>query len=172
MEAAAMKKKFSIEGYIAAVLLFFLTILLSIQVFARFATGSTVTWTEEISRYMFVWSIYFGCILAAKEDRHIRVTIQLTFLPERLRGWIITLSDIVWVIFNAAIAYFGITYILSMFDFPLYSPTMGFNLVWIYTIVPIAYALMCLHVIVLVYKRIKNLLSRKKVDIVDSRLNV
>ncbi|MDR1932552.1 MAG: TRAP transporter small permease [Spirochaetales bacterium] len=166
------KKRFSIEGYLAACLLFSLTILLAVQIFMRFVLGTGLSWSEELSRYMFVWSIYFGCILAAKEDKHIRVTAQLMFLSERTKAWFVSISDIIWVAFNALVAYFGFTYILSMFEYPFYSQTMGFNLAWIYAVVPISYAMMCIHVVVLIYKRVKNLLTHKKVDIVDSRLNM
>jgi TRAP-type C4-dicarboxylate transport system permease small subunit len=166
------KKKFSIEGYIAAILLFTLTVLLAIQVFVRFVFGGGIAWSEELSRYMFVWSIYFGCIVAAKEDKHIRVTAQLMFLSERKKAWLISASDIIWIIFNGLLAYFGFTYILSMFEFPFYSQTMGFNLAWVYAIVPLAYFLMLVYVALLIVKRVRDLLKSRNVNIVDSRLNM
>jgi TRAP-type C4-dicarboxylate transport system permease small subunit len=149
-----------------------LTVLLAVQVFTRFVLRTGVSWSEELSRYMFVWSIYFGCILAAKEDKHIRVTAQLMFLSERKKAWLISISDIIWVIFNGLVAFFGLTYILSMFEYPFYSQTMGFNLVWMYAIVPLSYALMGIYVVILIYKRIRDLLKKEKVNIIDSRLNM
>jgi TRAP-type C4-dicarboxylate transport system permease small subunit len=162
--------RFQVEGYIAAVLLFLLTILLAIQVVVRFVFGGGLGWTEEFSRYMFVWSIYFGCILAAKEDKHIRVTAQFLALPKRVEAIIITIGDVVWVAFNGLVAFFSFNYVISMFKYPYTSPTMGFNLSWIYTIVPLAYGLMMIYVILLIYKRIQKLLRKEEIIITDSRL--
>lgn len=169
---AAEKRRFSLEGYIAAFLLFSLTVLLSIQIFARYILGTGVSWSEEMSRYLFVWSIYFGCTLAAREDKHIRVTAQLGLLPKKLRAWIVTLSDVVWIAFSAVVTFFGLIYVGSMFEYPFYSQTMGFNLAWVYAIVPLGYFLMTLHVIILVIRRIKRLVKRENVEIVDSRLTL
>ena len=166
------KAKFQLESYVAAILLLFLTVLLSIQVFVRYVLGGGLAWSEELSRYMFVWSIYFGCILAAREDKHIRVTAQFLLVPKRVEGIIITIADIVWVLFNGIVAFFSFRYIISMFSFPFISPTMKINLVWVYTIIPIAYTLMLVYVVILIYKRIKKLLKKEEITIIDSRLNV
>jgi TRAP-type C4-dicarboxylate transport system permease small subunit len=164
------KKKFSFESYIAALLLISLTVLLTLQVVARFGFNTGVSWSEELSRYFYVWAIYFGCVLATREDKHIRVTAQLDFLPKKLRAWIITLGDIVWIIFGGVVTYFGFQMVLSMFEYPFYSQTMGFNLMWIYAIVPLGYALMTVHVVRLVIRRIKKLMKKEDVEIADSRL--
>ena len=163
---------FQPETYIAVFLLLFLTILLSIQVFVRFVIGGGLAWTEELSRYVFVWSVYFGCVLAVKEDKHIRVTAQFLLLPKRAEKIVIIVSDIIWILFNGMVAFFSFHYVLSIFEFPFISQTMGFNLAWIYTIIPIAYTLMLVYVVLLLYKRIKKILKEGDIHIIDSRLNV
>jgi len=163
-------KRYSLEGYVAAALLVFLTLLLSLQVFARFVLGTGVSWSEELSRYFYVWSIYFGCILATKEDKHIRVTAQLDLLPERIKNWVISIGDIVWILFSGVVTYFGFQMAASMFEFPFYSQTMGFNLVWVYAIVPLGHGLMTIYVVLIVARRVKKLIRREKVEITDSRM--
>ncbi|MFA6505777.1 MAG: TRAP transporter small permease [Treponemataceae bacterium] len=169
---AQLKKLSDLEGVIAAILLILLTVLLSAQVFARYVLGTGVSWSEELSRYMYIWSIYFGCALATKEDKHIRVTAHLEFLPKRLKAWIVTLSDLTWIAFSGVVAYFGLQLVLSMAEYPFYSQTMGFNLMWVYAIVPIGYALMMIHVVILVVKRFKRIFKHEDIEIVDSRLTL
>lgn len=168
----AVKKKYSYESYIAALLLILLTILLSLQVVARYIFNTGVSWSEELSRYFYVWAIYFGCVLATREDKHIRVTAQLDLLPKKLRAWIITFGDLVWIVFGGVVTFFGFQMTLSMFEFPFFSQTMGFNLMWIYAIVPVGYALMTVHVVRLVVKRVRKIIKKEDVEITDSRLNV
>lgn len=162
----------SFEGYIAAALLVLLTLLLSFQVFTRFVLGTGISWSEELSRYIYIWSIYFGCSLATREDKHIRVTAQLEFLPKKLKAWVVTISDLLWIGFSGVVTYFGFQLVVSMIEFPFYSQTMGFNLLWVYAIVPLGYALMTLHVVLLVAKRIKHIVKREDIEISDSRLNL
>lgn len=168
----SLKKIFAFEEFLASILLVLLTVLLSVQVLIRFIFGTGVSWSEELSRYIYIWSIYFGCALATKEDKHIRVTAQLEFLPKKVKAWVVTISDLAWVAFNAVVAYFGLQMVLSMAEYPFNSQTMGFNLMWAYAIVPVGYALMMLHVAVLVVKRFARIFKHQDVEIADSRLNM
>jgi len=165
-------RSFQPEVYISAFLLLFLTILLCIQVFVRFAFAGGLAWTEELSRYAFVWAVYFGCILGVKENKHIRVTAQFLLMPKRVEQIILIIADIGWIAFNGIIAFFGFNFVVSFFDFPFISQTMGFNLAWVYTIVPLAYGLMLVYVVILVYKRIKSFIRKEDVQTIDSRMNL
>ena len=164
-----LKSHLSIEAYIAAFLLCVLAILLGLQVFFRFGLNKSITWSEEMARYVFVWTIYFGCILAAKEDKHIRVTAHFTLFPPKVQTWTITIADLLWIGFNLIMAYVAAKFVLSMLEFPFYSQTMGFNLFYIYAIVPLAYFLMAVRILQLMINRLKQ---HKQVHIKDSRLDL
>ena len=165
-------KYFQPESYIAAFLLLLLTVLLSIQVFVRFVFAGGLAWTEELSRYAFVWAIYFGCILGVKENKHIRVTAQFLLMPKRMEKITLIIADVVWIVFNGVIAFFGFNFVISFFRFPFISQTMGFNLAWVYAIVPLAYGLMLIYVVILVYKRIKNFIKNDDSKVVVSEMSV
>lgn len=55
-----------------------------INVVLRYAFNSGLTWSSELATYLFVWVIFLGAILAAKDDIHIKVDL----LTNRLsKGW-------------------------------------------------------------------------------------
>lgn len=58
---------------------------LFLQVAMRIAVGSSLAWTEELSRYSFLWAVYVGAALAVKRGGHVRITAQFMFLPTRWR---------------------------------------------------------------------------------------
>jgi TRAP-type C4-dicarboxylate transport system permease small subunit len=58
------------------------------QVLWRYAFNNSLVWTEEASRYLFVWMTFLGAALAVKEQSHIGVTAFVDSLPERLRSWL------------------------------------------------------------------------------------
>ena len=47
---------------------------LFLQVAMRIAVGSSLAWTEELSRYSFLWAVYVGAALAVKRGGHVRIT--------------------------------------------------------------------------------------------------
>lgn len=60
-------------------------VLVLLQVFQRYFTLFPVPWTEEMSRYLFVYLIFFGSALLIKEKGHITVDVVIERLPQRLQ---------------------------------------------------------------------------------------
>lgn len=63
----------NIEKILCVVLLAAMSILIVVQVFFRYALNNSLSWTEELSRYMFIWLIYIGISYGVKMDKHICV---------------------------------------------------------------------------------------------------
>ncbi len=135
------------EEWGAAILMTLVAGLLGSQVFMRFVLNQSVSWLEEVARFAFVWAIYFGFVVAAEKDRHIRVAIHIAALPVLWQKIILTLADVAWVVFNLIVIYHGILFVASMFQFPFISQTTGINLVWIQMIVPLGFALMTVRIV-------------------------
>ena len=156
-----------IEAYAAGFFLAVLVILLTVQILLRFIFGRTLSWSEEVSRFAFVWAVYFGFVLAAKENKHIRVTAQFKRLSPGMQVVLFTLADTVWSLFNFVMVFVSGKFTLSMIRYPYISQTTGLNLVWVFMIVPIGFAFMGLRVIQVMISRIKG-----RIAFSDSRLNV
>ena len=60
-----------VEEGILVVILGIMVILTFAQVVSRYVFNNSLTWTEELSRYLFVWMSWVGVSLAAKEGQHI-----------------------------------------------------------------------------------------------------
>src|SRR5215217_5315414 len=46
-----------------------------LQVLFRYVLGSSLTWSEELSRYVFVWIIFIGVSVATRRGEHILVDV-------------------------------------------------------------------------------------------------
>ena len=134
------------EQWAGAILLSIVVILLGFQVLARFGFGRSFSWLEEVSRFAFVWAVYFGFIVAAEADRHIRVALHLKLLPPKGRLMMLTLADTLWLAFNAVVIWRGYHFTVSMFEFPYISQTTGINLVWVQMIVPLGFVFISIRV--------------------------
>ncbi|MGN7871526.1 TRAP transporter small permease [Paracoccus sp. 22332] len=152
----ALLKERSVEEWLGVILMTIVLVLLSAQVIGRYILGWSFAWIEEVSRFAFVWSVYFGFILAAEKDRHIRVSVQLSMLSSRAQKIALTFADLIWLVFNAIVIWFGTIYIADMFSFPMVSQTTGINIAWIQLIVPLGFTLLSIRVIQVMIRRWKN----------------
>lgn len=141
------------EEWIAALLMTIVVALLGWQVFLRFVFGDTLSWLEETARFAFVWAVYFGFVIAAEKDRHIRVSLHIMMMPPLAQKIFMTLADLVWLFFNGIVIWYGTTFVASMFQFPYISQTTGINLVWIQMIVPLGFILMSLRILQVMVRR-------------------
>lgn len=57
--------------------------LVSMQVILRFLFDNPQAWAEEVGRYVFVWVIFLGAIVALARGTHIRVTVVTDHMVRR-----------------------------------------------------------------------------------------
>ena len=143
--------------------------LLTMQVFLRYVINKSVSWSEEVSRWFFIWIIYLGCILGARGDKHIRVTVQLNRLPLMAQKIVLTLGDIVWIGFSVAMGFLGLQMVREMFIYPIRSNTTGVNMFFVYAIIPVSFLMMAVWVVIIIVRRF---LSRENFQLGDSRLDI
>jgi TRAP-type C4-dicarboxylate transport system permease small subunit len=135
------------EKYFCAFIISVMVVCLGAQVFFRFFLDAALTWSEELSRFAFVWVIYLGASLAAHERIHIRVTAPQLFLPAQYRHYATLFADIIWVIFNLFFAYQGILQVKHMLRFTFTSPALQWNTGIIYSVIPLGFLLMSFRIV-------------------------
>lgn len=59
-----------------------MVILIFLQVFTRYVMGDAMSWTEEASRYIFIWLIFLSVGIAFVEKKHIAIDIIMDRLPK------------------------------------------------------------------------------------------
>jgi TRAP-type C4-dicarboxylate transport system permease small subunit len=59
--------------------------IVSIQVILRYALNSSLDWAEEVSRLLFVWSIFLAVPLGVKRGSHVGLSLLTSLLPPGLR---------------------------------------------------------------------------------------
>jgi len=156
-----MKKKISwfinhFEEVFCVIFMTLMVISLLLQVYFRYIVGKSLPWSEEISRYAFLFLVYFATILSARNKTHIRVTAQFKPLSPRLRKGIMLFSDLIWLIFNCVVIYKGIEVFISMGVNKQISPVLGWNMKYIFLIVPVSFMLMTLRMLQNYYKDYVN----------------
>jgi TRAP-type C4-dicarboxylate transport system permease small subunit len=143
------------EKILCSSFLALLVVCLGLQVFMRYVFKAGVTWAEELSRFAFIWTVYLGISLAAKQQQHVRVTAQYYLIPKSLRPYLWLLSDVVWIVFNVVFTVQGIGLVQHSLQYPEITPSLGWSAAYIYTIIPLGFMLMTLRIFQLYYRGLK-----------------
>jgi C4-dicarboxylate transporter DctQ subunit len=112
------------------------------QVIARYLFNTAITWTEELAGFSMVWAVYMGASLAVRERFHIRIMIGVVSLPRRLAIGVVILSDLCWMAFNVFMIWFGVEYLILLWERVYISPSLQIDQKWPQMIVAVGYTLM------------------------------
>ena len=125
-----------------------------VNVVARYALDSSLSWASELTIYLFLWSTFFGAAYCFKKDAHIAVDVFLAKAPPKVQKILTLITLVISAIYVGAIAYFGYQYVLLYIDLGEMSVDLDIPL-WIpYVVVPISFAF---SAVIIAYKIIEVL---------------
>lgn len=104
-----------------------------------------LAWTEELSRFLFVWMTYLAVPIAIKDRNMIRVTALFDHLSKRWQNALWVTSDILFFILGGGIFYFGVRHVNMLLHFPQTTAVLGFQYALVYLILPIGFGLILLR---------------------------
>ena len=105
----------NLEEYLLIISLVCNVLLVFLQVIMRTVFKNSLTWSEELSRYIFIWQIWLGASTALKYNEHIRVTLIYSFMKsEKLKAVIGLAADFIWFLFCAYMVLNGKELLVSM----------------------------------------------------------
>ena len=138
-----LQKYDKFEEHLLIGTLVFNVLLIFSQILMRTIFNYSLSWTEELSRYIFIWQTWLGTSIALKYKQHIRVEILVNFI---------------WISFSTFLLYAGILLCKSMIARNVLSSGMRIPLVFIYSCLPIS----SLIVLIRLINDTINLIKRKE----------
>jgi TRAP-type C4-dicarboxylate transport system permease small subunit len=93
------------EMTLCVALMSLMTVIMFIQVVARRVFSRSLSWSEELARYLFLWLIYLGISYGAKIRKHIKIEAFLAVFPKKARPFVTILGDILFLGFAVFIIY-------------------------------------------------------------------
>lgn len=135
------------EEYLCCGLLTAIITLLMAQVLYRYIGGKSIAWSEELSRFCFLYLVYLAASLATAKNLHIRVTAHLKLLPKKLQVLLLLTTDIIWLVFCIIVVWVGTEFLISMQTRPMISGAMMLDMRYVYFGVPFAFTLQGIRLI-------------------------
>ncbi len=143
--------------YVGIAFLVFLTAASFIQVISRYVFNNSLSWTEELARYAFIWANMLGAAIAVKHGHHASVDL----LPNKLHGK----KRAVQQLLVTALTTFGAGLLLveglkmtaSIYATGQLSAAVRLPMYLIYMSVPVGGFGMIIHCVTFLFEEIKNL---------------
>jgi TRAP-type transport system small permease protein len=90
-----------IEDWVALGFFWLLGLCVFYQFFTRYALNDSAAWTEEISRYLLIATVFIGLAAAVRHTRHIHVDFLYRLVPKPVGRALSTLIDLLRIAFFA-----------------------------------------------------------------------
>jgi TRAP-type C4-dicarboxylate transport system, small permease component len=127
--------------------LVFSVVLIFAQVVMRYIFGNSLSWSEELARYLFVWQIWLGVSYSARNMTHLRITLIKDKLSPKAQKILELAITAVWIAFGIFIAAKGITLVMKVAKFNQLSSALQLPMMYVHLAVPVGCGLMVIRLI-------------------------
>ncbi len=127
-------------GAAAALILLAIVMILAGQVFSRYVLSLSLSWPEEVSRYLFVWLVFVGGAAAVGSGQQLVVDSLTEFGPPGLQRAARIVSPIGALLGIGILLYTCIPLLVGPASRTA-SPASGIPLFWVYLAVPVGCAI-------------------------------
>ena len=146
------------------ILLISMTLVLGVQIIARYVFQNSLTWSEELVRYLFIWSAFLGVPYCINKGASLKVVQFIDYLPAKLKNIVLMIDRVLMVVFFAAIFVFGLLVVKNSFLNGQRSPALGLPMYIVYLSVVVGSGLAIIRVIEKIVLCLKNKDERIKSD--------
>ncbi|MPW25569.1 TRAP transporter small permease subunit [Alkalibaculum sp. M08DMB] len=124
-----------------------MVVLVFLQVVMRYVFQSSLSWSEELARYMFLWIIWLGASYATKKNAHISLDFVTSRLSLKLQKtvWIIKMA--IWIAFTIFLAYISFRLTYMIFERGQMSPALKIPMGYAYASIPVGVTMMLFRII-------------------------
>lgn len=122
-----------------------MVVLIAAQVYTRFFTSSSLTWSEELARYTMVYMVFLAAVIVARNKGHICIDDVARRLSEKGRTAVLCIASLLQIVFFAAVLWGA--YRLYPTASLRVSPAIGIPIPVVYLCVPLSCAMMLAYAV-------------------------
>jgi TRAP-type C4-dicarboxylate transport system permease small subunit len=134
------------EENLAALCMAALLTTLGLQVFTRYVLNDPFAWTEEASRYLYVYIVFLGASAAVSDRSQVAIGFIVAAMPRPVQ-WAISLGINFLILFLLGnLVWWGWVATVRQWTVPLM--VLDIPYAWVYGIIPLTAALMTIRTLV------------------------
>lgn len=128
--------------FVAALFLVAIVGLLLMGVTSRYVLSLPVVWIDEAAAICFLWLAMLGAVIAIDRNEHLRLTLFLQMMPERMRSFFSTLGPLLVAVFLLGMLWPAIDYAIE--ESYITAAALGIPMTWRVSALPVGIALMAM----------------------------
>lgn len=137
-------------------ILFAMSMLVGVQVFMRYVVHQSLPWSEEITRYMFIYLMYLGISYGVRKNRHIRISVFVDLFPVPVRKVLLLVSDILFLVFATLVVVKAREVAALIGRLGQRTAATDVPMSMVYAAVPIGYGLVALRLVQNIVHKFRN----------------
>jgi TRAP-type C4-dicarboxylate transport system permease small subunit len=141
-------------NWFLAMLMAGMVVIVSAQVWYRFILNDPLSWSEEASRYLFVWISFMGAAAGVRYQVHLGIDLMEKILPAGSYRIAVIIVNLIIQVFLLIIIYWGFK-ILGIIQFQE-SPSMHISMRYPYMAVPVGSIFMFINSVRITVSTIQN----------------
>ncbi len=123
------------EEIILIVILFLMTLVLGVQIVARYIFNNSLSWSEEFVRYMLIWSAFMSIPYSIKKGLSIRVDFFLNRMTYKCSDFIKKLSLYFMVFLFGILSLFTLEIVKNSLLSGQRSSAMGMPIIYLHLLI-------------------------------------
>lgn len=137
-----------LEEYFLVYILAISVLLIFIQVIMRYVFSNSLSWSEEVARYLFLWLSWVGASLAVREREHFRVEMLSNIIKGKARLYYEIFIILIWCTFCLFLAFHSWKNTMFLWELGQKTAALEIPMAFAYASVPVGCLLMSLRLII------------------------
>lgn len=137
----------SLEAFVLVLALALSTLLIFVQVIFRYVLNDSITWSEELARYIFIWMIWLGTSVSMKQKEHIRMDMLMNAVHGKGKLVLDLVSGIIMLAFCIFLVKYGWDLVASMMSRGNKSVALRLPMWIVYSSLPFSQLIVALRLI-------------------------
>lgn len=155
----------NLERTLLIILSAIMTSSIILQVFMRYVMNSSLSWSEELARYCFIWLVYIGISYGVRMQKHIKVDAILQFMKDKQKIILGIIANLIFLVFSILIILYGNQIVQQFLGWGQTSPALKIPMGLVYAATPVGFTLTSIRLIQQIILQILTLMGKREFEI-------
>ncbi len=146
-----------ILSYVTAFLLAAMSVTVFANVMCRYFLDASLAWYEEVSRFLLIWIVFLGAVIALIKGDHLGIDALLTVMPPRVRGVVVILTDVLVLVALAIMFQGAWVMAVDSLESGWVASSVPIPYGWVYMVGPVSAGLMFIQTLIKITGDIRSL---------------
>ena len=137
--------------WIVVLMLGVMSVVVFMQVIFRYVFHAALPWSEELARYIMVWTTFLGASLGIRYKALIGMEVLMNAVPKLVKRSVREFVTLFQILFLAVVLYYGAK--MTIMTNNQVSAAMLIPMSWAYLGIPVGMGLMILNTIAVAFER-------------------